>query len=475
MRNLSIILMLIFALYSKSYSQDYFDCTFGKSQNEVGQKLLLEDDTTLVLFGWGAEYSFYFVKSNLSGDTILTKTYDFDYFNSGTDIIRLPDNEYILIGENGGVIKINENGEVQWTRHYTDYSFTSGTICNDTTFVLTGSKPVFSHIDTVPDYGIDSIFYSDIIMKQISFQGNAINELSYNFVDDDFERGNDIFKTSNGDIIITGYSYTDGMPNLFLVRLDSELNTLNDTVYSYDGIYVGNEIFENSSNQLIITGEKYDLTKKRKDILVTKIDNLGNILWEQQIDLWKDSEELYCSGIGKSIIETGNGNIYVFGNLSDGTNGADQIRDLFLIKMNNNGDTLFTKILDNAGNKMSGSLIEINENKFAMIGSTDYITNGGYDFYLILSDSLGNFDATTGIYDREIQVSNFIYPNPASNFISIDLENIKSIEIIDLQGRLQKRIVGNQRNLWIGDIPSGLYVIQVKTTNKEFSKKIIIK
>ena len=121
---------------------------------------------------------------------------------------------------------------------------------------------------------------------------------------------------------------------------------------------------------------------------------------------------------------------------------------------------------------MSGSLIEINENKFAMIGATDYLTNGGYDMYLILSDSLGNFKATTGIYDREIQVSNFIYPNPASDYLNIELENIQSIEIIDLQGRLQKRIIGNQNKLWIGDIPVGMYFIQVKTEKKILSKRL---
>jgi len=477
MKNLAIILTLIFAFYCKSYSQEYFDCRFGKSQNEVGQKLVLENDTTLVLFGWGAAYSFYFVKCNLSGDTILTKTYDFGYFNLGTDIIQLPNDEYILIGENGGIMKISNIGEIQWIIHNEDYTFSSGILYNDTSFLITGSKPIFSHIDTIPDGYIDSVFYSDILLKQIGFNGDLINELSFNFSDDDNENGNDIIKTSNNEVVITGYTYNDGMPNLFLLRLDSELNTVLDTVYDYDGICVGNELLENKSNQLIITGEKYDLTKRREDILVIKIDNLGNISWEQKIDLWDNSDELYCIGIGKSIIETESGYIYVYGSLLDGTNGPEQIRNLFLIKMNNNGDTIFTKILDNPGNKMSGSLIEINENKYAMFGSTDYLTNGEYDMYLIFSDSLGNFDFTTGIHNKEIQnsKSNFIYPNPTSDFINIELENIQSIEIIDIQGRLQKRIIGNQKNLWIGDIPSGLYVIRIKMENKMLSKKIIIK
>lgn len=59
MKKLVIIFTLIFALLSKSYSQEYFDRTFGKTQNEVGQKILKENDSILVLFGWGAEYSFY--------------------------------------------------------------------------------------------------------------------------------------------------------------------------------------------------------------------------------------------------------------------------------------------------------------------------------------------------------------------------------------------------------------------------------
>lgn len=478
MKKLAIIFILFIAPLCKSYSQQYFDRTFGKTRNEIGQKILKENDSTLVLFGWGEEYSFYFVKCNLKGDTILTKIYDFDYYNLGIDIVQLPNNEYILVGENGGIIKISNEGEIDWIMHHNNYSFSSGSLYNDTSFVLTGSKKVFSHTVTIVDSGdIDSVFYPDIMIKQISVKGELINEVTFNYNDDKDETGTDIIKTTNGEIFIIGYSYKNGLPNLLLIGLDSELNTLIDTIYTYNGVYIGyNDLFLNKSNQLIITGEKYDYIKGRSNILVTKIDNLGNILWENQIDLWKDSDKLNCSGRGTSIIEAESGYLYVFGNLSDGTNGTGQIRDLFLLKMKNSGDTIFTKIFKNPGNKISGSIIEVSENKFAMLGASDFLSYGNYDMYLILSDSLGRFEATTGLHDKEDQVSNsnFIYPNPTSDYINIGLKNIQSVEIFDLQGRLQKITIGNQNKLWVGDIPVGLYFVQIKLENETLNRKVII-
>ena len=112
-----------------------------------------------------------------------------------------------------------------------------------------------------------------------------------------------LLKQVNDDIVITGYSYNDGMPNLFLVRVDSELNTLIDTVYSYEGIYVGNEVLENTSNQLIITGDKYDLIKSRKDILVSKIDNLGNILWNGKLIYGKTLRNYIVQVLGNQLLK----------------------------------------------------------------------------------------------------------------------------------------------------------------------------
>ena len=65
-----------------------------------------------------------------------------------------------------------------------------------------------------------------------------------------------------------------------------------------------------------------------------------------------------------------------------------------------------------------------------------------------------------------------IYPNPATNFISIDKdENVNSITVFNLVGRKIKSFQDIQKNEQydVSTLPNGMYLIQVT----DFSNKII--
>jgi hypothetical protein len=63
-----------------------------------------------------------------------------------------------------------------------------------------------------------------------------------------------------------------------------------------------------------------------------------------------------------------------------------------------------------------------------------------------------------------------IYPNPATNFISINKdENVRDIAIFNLVGKKLKTFqdVEKDEHYDVSDLPNGMYLVQVIDTNKK--------
>jgi len=88
-------------------------------------------------------------------------------------------------------------------------------------------------------------------------------------------------------------------------------------------------------------------------------------------------------------------------------------------------------------------------------------------------DSLLNLLVNSTIDKDEQTVK--IYPNPSVNSITVQVDKIRLIQIVDLCGKTVKRFINkcNEYEIDINDIPSGIYLIKIDTDNGIFTKKII--
>ncbi|AUX18420.1 T9SS type A sorting domain-containing protein [Flavobacterium columnare] len=67
-----------------------------------------------------------------------------------------------------------------------------------------------------------------------------------------------------------------------------------------------------------------------------------------------------------------------------------------------------------------------------------------------------------------------IFPNPTSNILNINLDNdssISSIQILNLEGKVVHEDINETIN--VSELPSGLYIIKIKTDKEEIIKKFI--
>jgi hypothetical protein len=208
--------------------------------------------------------------------------------------------------------------------------------------------------------------------------------------------------TSDGGFIITNGSDTKDRTELRFIRLNSEGNTLWERSYQDSFSVLGTDIVETSEGHFLSIG-----IIERNKLLLSKVDNNGNLIWLKFLELPPDG---HLSN-GPSIIKLQDGH-FLIGHYKH------------LIKTNSDGDILWESnssfIISSIKNTIDGQIV-VSEGgrftKFDLEGNKlweknvskpiDCITNtlDGY-FYTIQSgsilskyDSLGNFKWNRNIED----------------------------------------------------------------------------
>lgn len=110
--------------------------------------------------------------------------------------------------------------------------------------------------------------------------------------------------------------------------------------------------------------------------------------------------------------------------------------------------------------------------QFTATSGSHIISGGGYNASIIARNDVWEFTASsTGINSTILDESSFqLYPNPASEYISINHKgDISGIEIIDPTGRIVYRNDHSSEPINIADLPRGIYRMRFQTKNG-FSK-----
>ncbi|MCH8903839.1 MAG: T9SS type A sorting domain-containing protein [Bacteroidetes bacterium] len=257
-------------------------------------------------------------------------TYNSNWDEEGHSVQETADGGYIIAGFNSApstdvyLIKTDSIGDVKWMKSYGGNSYDFGTAVQQTTdsgYIVAGYSDSF---------GAGQL---DVYLIKTDLDGDTLWTKTYG--GSDFEFGTSVQQSFDNGYIIAGWtqSFGAGSADVYLIKVDINGDTLWTKTYGGSSGEFGYSVQQTADSGFIIAGMTESFGAGDRDVLLIKTDVAGNILWSKTYG-GTDRD------VGNSVQQTSDGGYIVVG--SSRSFGAGQF-DVYLIKTDPNGDTLWTK------------------------------------------------------------------------------------------------------------------------------------
>ena len=478
MRALKISL-LVFILSITLYAQapdTLWTKVFGTDTSEDWGKSFIEsDDSGYVIVGNIQDESalpLWIFKTDKNGGLIWSKTYGDNAQAQAWSIKKTLDGCYIVCGViivpplNGNIwlLKFNTNGDTLWTKSYSGTGNVYGRSViqtEDGGFILLGETVTF-----LMDIGL------------IMIKTDSLGEMLWTKYFDHCSSfyGNDLVEeTIDKNYILLSMVESTNLTDILFMKTNSIGDTIWTKTYGGIGWEGGNCVLENSDGGYIITGfANPPISEYGYDLWVFKTDSIGEVLWSKTFGTDTTQES------GSWIIETSNREFILVGNRQV-KYGASP--DIWILKINSLGDTLWTKTIGGTYSELAFSLLETNSNEYLVLGWTDsfWLSN----VWLIkLTGEPNNVETDKEILPDACKLSQN-YPNPfnpsTSMQYTINSRQFVTLKVYDVLGKEIATLVNEEKpageykvEFNAATLPSGIYFYQLKAGQYSETKKMIL-
>lgn len=225
------------------------------------------------------------------------------------------------------------------------------------------------------------------------------------------------------------------------------------------------------------------------DIFVSKLNSSGNFAWAKAMG---GQSYQYGFSIALDLL----GNIYTTGYFRGNCDfnpdpsetyflNASENDEIFISKLDNTGNFVWAKQIVGNGDDYGLALTLNTTGELFMTGTyyspsinfdsitlTNYF-NGGYTGDLFIAKLKSD---SVGIEDAE-KINNFIvYPNPVTENLSFTFSGNKQtveVTITDITGKIVKSFKLISNTIYVGDLPNGVYFINLEGEDSTISQKFI--
>ncbi|GBD86792.1 hypothetical protein BMS3Abin03_00716 [bacterium BMS3Abin03] len=422
------------------------------------------------------------IKTNVLGDTSWAKIYRNENSFVGSYIIQTNDGGFIITGKlcsyqagcgRAFLMKIDSNGDSLWAKTYN--SSPNEPPCpeensnivqqtDDGGFILAGSSMSSA----------DGIF-----LIKTNAAGDSLWAKRYFGI-----KGTSVQQTQDGGYILTGSVFTNGADsnsNLYLMKISSDgdslwaksfgLSSNNDEGYS---------VRQTNDSGFIITGATYSFGAGNSDILLLKTNANGDSLW---FKTYGGSD----ADVGNSVRQTNNGGFIITGYTRS---FGPCLYDVYTIKTDENGDTVFTKtfwwgISSNEQVAIGNSIRQTNDGGYIIVGTTEFL---GADRVLLIKTNADGIVTAVEQSPNNKPEQFYLeqnYPNPFNPTTSIQYavssRQFVSLKVYDVLGNEVATLVNEEKpagtyevNFDAGNLSSGVYLYQLRAGNFIQTMKMLL-
>jgi hypothetical protein len=239
--------------------------------------------------------------------------------------------------------------DIEWRRTYTTIRGNNeGWMVQETRdggLIIVGQNGGYNGYDT------------DIYLIKTDSQGDTLWTRDYDSGSEDYGRA--IRQTLDGGYAIGGYSWYSGTTyDIYLLKIDSLGNVIRRSVYHYPNYQDARSLESTPDGGFILAGSIDSLTNS--DVFIIRTDSIGDTVWTRRYGgIYNDK--------AWSIKNTHDGGFIVAGwsNLHGEPGGNSQI---YVLKLNGAGDSLWTRLYGTAYNDEGRSILELPDHRFIVAG-----------------------------------------------------------------------------------------------------------
>ena len=342
------------------------------------------------------------------------KTFGGSGDDEGYSVQQTIDGGYIVCGKtksfgNGWsdiyLIKTDGNGDSLWTKVLGGVVSERGYSVqqtNDGGYIVCGYSNSFGN-------GLLTDFYL------IKLDGNGNQLWDQVFTQSHESSGNSVEQTIDGGYILCGSkrSTSNGNNYVYLIKTDVNGVVQWNQTFGGTGNDIGYSVQQTSDGGYIITGSTSSFGNGDEDVYLIKTDGNG-------VEQWYQTFGGINYDIGYSVQQTTDGGYIITGRTYSFGNGYD---DVYLIKTDGNGDSLWTKIFGGTNYDIGNSVQQTTDGGYIITGSTNSF--GNEDVYLIKTDengviqwnqTFGGTDLDNGYFVQQTTDGGYIITGRTSSF-----------------------------------------------------------
>ncbi|MBK9097954.1 MAG: T9SS type A sorting domain-containing protein [bacterium] len=198
--------------------------------------------------------------------------------------------------------------------------------------------------------------------------------------DTDNEYGYYAEQTNDGGFILVGYMDISGNDDVWLIKTDASGDTLWTKMYGTYHYDYASCVHQTADGGYIIFGETDSFDPNFWEGWLIKTNSYGDTIWTKHLGDYA----YYFIDDGLELPGGG----YVFVGSTKISAGAPE--DIWLVKTDSYGDTIWTKTFGGSENDIPTSICRTSDGGFMIGGVTKSFGSGNYDAWLIRTNSDGN-------------------------------------------------------------------------------------
>ncbi len=372
--------------------QEKWAQTYGGSAADYALSLVQTEDGGYAIVGYTGSFGAggddaWLVKVDAASKMQWNRTFGGTGDDYAAYLIQASDRGYLLVGSTDSfgagsqdfwLVKTNMYGDVQWNQTFggTGYDYSVAVMqADDGGYVLAGYTDSFGAGN------------ADAWLVKTDLTGNV--QWNKTFGGPNYDEVYSVAQVSDGGYILAGATTSSGAGFLdfWIIKTDSLGNFVWAKTFGEAGDDEAYSVAQTRDGGYVVVGYTHSSGAGNYDPWLIKLDSLGNMQWNQTY-----------GGAGNDyvyFVALTSDDGYVLVGATDSFGAGSQ--DAWLIKTDSSGSMQWNKTFGGAGYEAIYSMLETENKRYVLLGTTSSLGAGNTDYYLI-QESVPNLSPMPTLY-----------------------------------------------------------------------------